>query len=258
MDLTALTDMIEADRRAGQRPFMVVGSAGTVNTGAVDDLGALAGIAEAHDIWFHVDGAYGGFFQLTSEGRKKLAGATLADSITLDPHKGLFLPYGTGSLLVRDGELLKNAHSVEAHYLPAPSTDLELPDFADYSIELSRDFRGLRVWLPLQLHGVGAFRAALKEKLELARRVYDSLVEIPQLEVPWAPQLSIVAFRPRSQGNEAARRLLEEINASRRIFLSSTEIDGAVYLRVCVLSHRTGAARIEEAVEIIAKAAAGL
>jgi aromatic-L-amino-acid/L-tryptophan decarboxylase len=258
MDMTSLRDLVEEDRQAGLQPFLVVGSAGTVNTGAIDPLQEIAAFCKEQGLWFHVDGAYGGFFQLSDSGRRRLEGITSADSITLDPHKGMFLPYGTGSLIVRDGALLKAAHHEGAGYLPASSADSELPDFADYSPELSRDFRGLRVWLPLHLHGVNAFRQALEEKLVLARRVYNALVESAELEVPWEPDLSIVAFRPRHGGDAAAQQLLDTINESRRIFLSSTSIDGKMYLRVCVLSHRTDADRIEEAIEIIQKAATNL
>jgi aromatic-L-amino-acid decarboxylase len=254
MDMDALTDLVQT----GSHPFLVVGSAGTVNTGSVDPLEEIATFCANEGMWFHVDGAYGGFFQLTTEGRKRLSGVGSADSITLDPHKGLFLPYGTGSLLVKDGALLKAAHFEGAGYLPQSSEDAHLPDFADYSPELSRDFRGLRVWLPLHLHGVAAFRRALAEKLDLARRVYESLVQVPGLEVPWEPDLSIVAFRPRSGGNEAAQRLLDSINGSKRIFLSSTTIEDQMYLRVCVLSHRTDENRIDEGIEIITKAAVDL
>lgn len=250
MDVSELRRMIQSDRASGALPFLIVGSAGTVNTGAVDPLDELADVAAGQDMWFHVDGAYGGFFQLTDEGRTTLAGITRADSITLDPHKGLFLPYGTGSLIVRDGRHLKRAHQVEALYLPPASSEPDLPDFADFSIELSRDFRGLRVWLPLHLHGVRAFRRALVEKLELTRFVHSELTKIPGLEVPWQPALSIVAFRPRG-GNDQARGLLQKINSTKRVYLSSTEIDGSVYLRICILSHRTDRARIEETVAIV-------
>ena len=258
LDTDALRSAIAEDRAAGLEPFMAIGNAGTTNTGAVDPLDDLADICRDEGLWFHVDAAYGGFFQLTEIGRRRLHGIERADSITLDPHKGMFLPYGTGSLLVRDRESLKAAHRGGALYLPDASTDPELPDFADYSPELSRDFRGLRVWLPLHLHGVAAFRAALEEKLTLTRRIYDALVEVPSLDVPWEPDLSIVAFRPREGGNDAARRLLAAINASGRIFLSGTTIGDDVYVRVCVLSHRTRAPRVDEAIEIIAKAAANL
>ena len=258
MDPGALNEMIEADRALGLEPFFVVGSAGTTNTGAVDPLADIARICERQDLWFHVDAAYGGFFQLTERGRAKLTGITSADSITLDPHKGMFLPYGTGSLLVRDGAKLKAAHQLEADYLPHATTDASIPDFADYSPELSRDFRGLRVWLPLHLHGVSAFRSALDEKLDLTDVVFDGLSGIETLEIPWEPDLTIVAFKPRAGGNDVALRLLDEINGHRRVWLSSTIVDGEVILRVCILSHRTHRDRIDECVEIIQKAAAAL
>ena len=253
IDVVALAGEIAADRAAGRTPFLLVGSAGTTNTGAVDPLDALADLAAAEGLWFHVDAAYGGFFQLTSRGRRALAGIERADSITLDPHKGMFLPYGTGCLLVRDGERLRAAHQAEGQYLQDLARG-DLPDFADYSPELSREFRGLRVWLPLHLHGVDAFRAALDEKLDLARHVYDALARDGRLEVPWEPPLSIVAFRLRDGDATANRALLERINASKRVFLSSTVVDGDFTLRVCVLSHRTHRDRIDELVKIIGEA----
>ena len=254
MDVDDLRGQVLADRSGGRRPFLVVGSAGTVNTGAVDPLAQIAELADEEGLWFHVDGAYGGFFQMTERGRQLFRGIERADSVTLDPHKGMFLPYGTGSLIVRRGGDLLAAHRGGASYLPAES-ETDLPDFADYTPELSRDNRGLRVWLPLHLHGVGAFRRALDEKLDLARKVYDALADVDDLEVPWEPQLSIVAFKSR-RGNDATDRMLHEVNASKRVYLSGTELDGVKYLRVAVLSHRTDEERIDEAVEIISKAAA--
>ena len=162
---------VRADRAAGLSPFMIVASAGATSTGAVDDLAALADVAQRETLWFHVDAAYGGFFALTERGRAALAGIERADSVTLDPHKGLFLPYGTGCLLVREREALRRAHAVEASYLPPMQDDEDFVDFCELGPELSRDARGLRVWLPLKMHGAGVFRAALDEKLTLARRV---------------------------------------------------------------------------------------
>jgi aromatic-L-amino-acid/L-tryptophan decarboxylase len=256
MDPVALEHTITADRAEGRRPCLVVASAGTTNTGAIDPLPPLVEVAEREGLWLHVDAAYGGFFQLTDRGRERFAGIGRVDSITLDPHKGMFLPYGTGCLLVRDGERLRRAHSVGADYLQDLEADPELPNFADHSPELTRANRGLRLWLPLQLHGVGAFRRALDEKLDLAEIVYERLSEIPELVVPWRPELSTVAFRLRDRGDEDNRRLLERINDSRRIFLSSTVLDGRFTLRVSILSHRTHRDRIEEAVEIIGTEAA--
>lgn len=254
LDPDAVRVAVAADRAAGRTPFCVVASAGTTNTGAVDPLPALADVARDEGLWLHVDAAYGGFFRLTARGRERLAGIERADSITLDPHKGMFLPYGTGCLLVRDGDALRRAHQVEAHYLQDVAGGEVVPSFADYSPELTRDFRGLRVWLPLQLHGVAAFRATLDEKLDLAEVVHRELAGDERLEVPWEPALSIVAFRLHDGDDDANRRFLVRINASRRVYLSSTVIDDRVTLRVCVLCHRTHRDRIDEAISIIRNA----
>jgi aromatic-L-amino-acid decarboxylase len=204
----------------------------------------------------HVDAAYGGFFQLTDRGRAAFAGIERADSITLDPHKGLFLPYGTGSLVVRDGARLREAHFVGQHYLQDFPPEDEIPNFTEYSIELSRDFRGLRVWFPLVLHGVNAFRQALDEKLDLAQYLYEELSQIAELELFGEPELTVVPFRLRDGGEEATKRLLELINASKRVVLSSTILEGRFTIRACILSHRTHRDRVEECVQIVARAVA--
>lgn len=256
MDPAALRSAVAADRAAGRRPFMVVATAGTVSTGVVDPLPALADVAEDEGLWLHVDGAYGGFFRLTQRGRAALEGIERADTITLDPHKGLFLPYGTGCLLARDGAALRAAHEVQAHYLPAASDDPGLPDFSSYGPELTRDFRGLRLWLPLHLHGVQAFVDALDEKLDLARTLHAELSAIAELEVAAGPDLSLVAFRPRSGSDADAVRLLDRVNGSGRVWLSSAPVRGRTFLRMCVLSHRTRAERLHEAVHVIRTAVA--
>jgi aromatic-L-amino-acid decarboxylase len=261
IDLVALNGMIDEDRRSGFQPFCVVGNAGTTNTGTVDALAELVNLAHERRMWVHVDAAYGGFFQLTERGRRALKGITGADSITLDPHKGMFLPYGTGALLVRDGARLREAHHVEAHYLQDIGEEEEIPSFADYSPELSRDFRGLRVWLPLKLHGLQAFRDALDEKIDLARYVYEELRTTRGFEVPWEPDLTVVPFRYRFRSGDQEqlnRALFERINATKRVFLSSTMLKGKFTLRVCILSHRSHRDRVEECVEIIRTAAAEL
>ena len=260
MDPTELRPLIEKDERSGLKPCLVVATAGTVNTGAVDDMAALANVAHAAGTWLHVDGAYGGFFQLTERGRERLAGIELADSLVLDPHKGMFLPYGTGALLVRDGRRLREAHEIHGAYLQDLAPEGDIPNFADYSPELSRDARGLRVWMPIMLHGVGAFREALDEKLDLARYLYDELRALPQLEVPWQPELSIVGFRCSerywAEPDAATATLLERINASGRVFLSSTIVDGRMTIRVCILSVHTHRDRIDELLALIERGSA--
>ncbi|MDX1997045.1 MAG: aminotransferase class V-fold PLP-dependent enzyme [Thermoanaerobaculia bacterium] len=245
LDLAALETAIRQDRAAGATPFLVVGNAGTTNTGAVDPLPAIAEIAAREGLWFHIDAAYGGFYRLTERGRAVLAGIERADSVVLDPHKGLFLPYGTGALLVRDGAALARAHHVAADYLPPPPDVPEAADFQALSPELTRPFRGLGVWLPFHLHGVAAFRAALDEKLDLARWITTELPTIPHLQLVAAPELTILAFRlePPGLDGEALDCLnqawLDRTHARGRVFLSGTRLHGRFTPRIAIQSFRT-------------------
>jgi aromatic-L-amino-acid/L-tryptophan decarboxylase len=256
MDPDALRSMVKADRAVGFRPFLVVPSAGTTNTGAVDPLDAVADVAQAEGLWMHVDGAYGGFFQLTERGHDRFKGIERADSVTLDPHKGMFLPYGIGSLIVKDGKALRQAHYEGAAYLQDLAPEGELPNYSEYSPELSRDNRGFRVWFPLKLHGVGAFRDALNEKLDLSAHLYEALASNRALEVPWKPQLTVVPFRLAGADDAANQAFLQRINASKRVFLSSTMLHGRYTLRACIVSHRTHMDRVQECIDIVSKAAA--
>lgn len=261
LEPTALEEAIREDRAEGRRPFLVVANVGTTNTGAIDPLPEIVGIAREHGLWVHADAAYGGFFRLAPGGEAPLRGIEDCDSITLDPHKGLFLPYGLGALLVRDGGALARAHRDSASYVQDVTDEGSL-GFADLSPELSRDFRGLRLWLPLMLHGVAAFREQLAEKLSLARWAYRELSADPRFELLDEPQLSIVAFRLRAEEEKEAERLgpelLRRVNARRRVFLSSTRMDGHYVLRLCVLSFRTHADRVRDAVEALREEARAL
>jgi aromatic-L-amino-acid decarboxylase len=259
MDVAALRSMVREDRDSGRRPLCVVATAGTTNTGAIDPIADIADVAAEEGLWLHVDAAYGGFFVLTQRGRALLAGIERADSLVLDPHKSLFLPFGTGALLVRDGELLRLAHSVgEAAYLQ-DGGDHGLPDFGDYGPELTREARGLRLWLPLHLHGVEAFRSALDEKLDLALLAYDELRADPHFDVPGPPELSIVTYRMRGvagTADSALAEVLRRVNAEQRVLLSSTQIDGRYVGRLGVLNHRSDRSRVLEATDALRRHAA--
>ncbi len=252
-----LRESINADRGAGLAPFLIVANAGTTNTGAVDDLDALADLALHEGLWLHVDAAYGGFFMLTERGRRMMHGLARSDSVTLDPHKGLFLPYGTGSLIVRDGESLRRAHAIDATYMPQMQQSRDLIDFCSYSPELSRSFRGLRVWLPFKMHGIEPFRRNLEEKLDLAAWVTGELRGIPGIEIVAEPQLSVVAFRLARPGagieaeNRMNRMLLEKVNSRKKVYLTATTLAGRLVIRICVLSFRTHSDRMQACVEDI-------
>jgi aromatic-L-amino-acid decarboxylase len=253
--IDALEEAIARDRLAGFTPFLVVGSSGTTNTGAVDDLEALAAVAGREKMWFHVDGAYGAFFMLTARGRARMRGIEKADSIVLDPHKTLFLPYGTGGLVVKDAQALRRAHSLHADYLPQMQETDELVDFCEISPELSRDFRGLRVWLPIKLFGIDPFRQQLDEKLDLTEYATEELRKIGGIEIVAAPQLTVVAFRHGTLDNRA---LLARINGKNRVMLTPTILGGEFIIRICIVSFRTHRDRIDMCLEDIAAAVSEL
>ncbi len=255
LDPECVRVQVKQDLADGYRPTAIVGAAGTTNAGAIDPLTHLADLADELDVWFHVDAAYGGFFQLTDRGRQRLRGIERADSITLDPHKSLYLPFGTGALLVRERDDLAHAFAESGDYLRDHSEDLDtLPDFSSITPELTREWRGLRLWLPLQLHGVASFERALDTTLDLAEHAWRELDADERVEVVGEPDLSILVFRVPG-GDAAQDAAVRTINADGRVRLSSTVIGGRVAVRLAILSHRTTSTTIDTALELIRVAA---
>jgi glutamate/tyrosine decarboxylase-like PLP-dependent enzyme len=255
----ALEDQVAADRAGGLLPWLLVASAGTTDVGAVDPLEALGAIARREGLWYHVDAAYGGFFALVDEVRPRLAGMELSDSIVLDPHKGLFLPYGSGAVLVRDRRPMAEAHRYQAAYmqdtLAEESVQRDSP--ADLSPELTKHFRGPRLWLPLLLHGVAPFRACLEEKLLLTRYFHAGVAELGYETGP-DPELSVSTYRwrpGRGDANACNAAILERIHADGRVFVSSTRLDGRYTLRMAALSFRTRLETIDLLLELLAEGA---
>ncbi len=263
MRVDALEHAIAADRKAGLKPFMVFSTAGTTNTGAVDPMDAIADIAAREGLWHHVDGAYGGFFHMVPELRPLLRGLPRADSLTLDPHKGLFLPFGTGALLVRNGEALRALHSTTAGYLPENQD--EFYDPAQYGPDLSRGFPGLRIWLSLKFFGAARYRAALAEKRELAVWAAEEIAKIPGIVMDAPPQLSLFAFHLESEAldsleaqNAATRKLIERITRRGKVMLTGADVGERHLGRVCILSFRTRRAIIETCIRHLAEEAEDL
>lgn len=258
LDADALERAVAEDRDAGLRPWLIVATAGSTDVGAVDPLACIADIAERHGMWLHVDAAYGGFFVLCEDGRKILLGMNRSDSIVLDPHKSLFLPFGSGAAIVKDKSLLLKAYHYEAPYLQDAQEAGVEPSPADVSPELTRPFRGLRLWLPLKLLGLAPFRAALQEKLLLARYFHAELDKLPGFAVGPAPDLSVVAFRyvpERGDADEFNRRLVQEILKEGRIFLSTTRLNGAFVLRLAILACRTHLDAVDLALDVLRRKA---
>ncbi len=250
----ALARLVAEDREAGMRPWLVVASSGTTDTGAIDPVPEIAEVTEAEGLWLHVDAAYGGFFLLTEIGRELIRGLERSDSVVMDPHKGLFLPYGTGALIVRNGELLARSQRYEANYLQDALSSTEEVSPADLSPELTRHFRGLRMWLPLVLHGLAPFRAALEEKIQLCHYFYEEVGAIPGVERGPYPELSVALYRyvpGTGDPNDFNARLIREVQRDGRVFLSSTTIDGVFWLRLAVLCFRTHRRHVDLALEVL-------
>jgi glutamate/tyrosine decarboxylase-like PLP-dependent enzyme len=259
----ALAAAVATDRAAGLRPWLVIASAGTTDTGAVDPLGAIASVAERAGCWFHVDAAYGGFFLLTDHGRSALEGIERSHSAVLDPHKGLFLPYGSGIVVVREAAPLLAGHNYTGSYMQDTWADATEISPADVSPELSRHFRALRMWLPLAVLGTSPFRAALEEKLLLARYFHRQIARAG-FEVGPVPDLSVVTYRwvpPGASPEDADRINKAIIDGARRdgrVFLSSTLLDGRFTLRMAALAFRTHRRTIDLAVQVLREQVAGL
>lgn len=255
MDPESLRRRVVDDRSRGRHPFVVVASAGTTDTGTVDPLDQIAEVASTEGLWLHVDAAYGGFFRLTERGRRVLKGIERADSIALDPHKGLSIPFGVGAVVVRDEQALVEAHEGRGAYLDEHDTYMGMRDLASLGPELSRPFRGLAVWLPLQLHGVAPFTEALDLTLDLAEGAYERLRRMEGVDALWRPDLSIVAFR--FDDDEVGRAALEAVNRDRVVHLSPTSIDGRFVLRLAILNRRTTVDHVDHALDIIEKTLIG-
>lgn len=261
MEAGALAEALARDSADGVRPWLVVASAGTVDTGAVDPLNEIAGLCAAHGAWLHVDGAYGGLFMLCPEGRERLGGIARADTVALDPHKTLFLPYGTGAVVAREARTLLDAFSASADYIRPFGAGEVGPSPGDLSPELTRHFRALRLWLPLQLAGVAAFRAAQSEKIKLARYFHARLSQMRNWDPGPPPDLSVVAFRYRAgngDANDFNDRLLRRVQEGGRVFISGTRIDGESWLRCAVLSFRTHLAHIDATIDVLEREAVAL
>jgi aromatic-L-amino-acid decarboxylase len=259
----ALAHAIAADRGRGLRPWLVIAAAGTTDTGAVDPLDAIANVAERERCWLHVDAAYGGFFLLTEHGGRRLRGIERSDSVVLDPHKSLFLPYGAGIVVVRDADRLAATHGASGHYMQDALREPSEISPADVSPELSKHFRALRMWLPLILVGTGPFRAALDEKLLLARYFHEEIQTLG-FEAGPAPDLSVVTYRWAPPGvsleraNEVNQAIVDRVRRDGRVFISSTTLDGRFTLRLAVLAFRTHRRTVDLALRVLGEAVAAV
>jgi len=260
LDAEALKAAIREDRSAGLNPIVIAANAGSASTGAVDPLPELADTAAAENLWLHVDAAYGGFAMLTEDGKRLLRGIERADSVALDPHKWFFQGYEAGCLLVKDNRTLENAFAVRPDVLQDTVWGANHPNLVDRSLQTSRSFRALKVWVSVQTFGMAAFRQAVQQGIDLAAQAEDFVGTSPDLELVSPAQLGILCFRARPSA-ELDEPALERVNRKvlARVFweepalVSSTTVRGIFTLRLCILNHTTTWDDVRETLEAIAR-----
>ena len=262
MDLADLDRLVRQDREEGHLPFCVVASAGTAGTGAVDPIGAIADLARTHNLWLHVDGAYGGFSALAPSARAFFDRIGEADSVALDPHKWLYLPVGCGCVLYRDPAAARAAFSENAEYTRVVGLeDDEAFAFWDYGPELSRPFRALDLWLLLKSVGTLAIGEAIENNIACAKYFADLVKATEDFEMLAPVDLSIFCFRYHPRGfagdlDSLNERVMLEVQRSGGSYLSNTRVRGAFALRGCVLNYRTTKRDMEILLDDVRQAAA--
>jgi glutamate/tyrosine decarboxylase-like PLP-dependent enzyme len=262
MDVAALRRQLDADRAAGLAPSLVIGTAGSVSTGAVDPLRDIAAICREYDAWFHVDGAYGGFAAAVPEAPDDLRGLNEADSVAVDPHKWLYAPLEAGCALVRDPETLRAAFS---HHPPYYHFDERATNYVDYGLQNSRGFRALKVWLALRQVGASGYRQMIAEDMRLSRAMADAVSRHPELEL-MTQDLSITTFRYVPQDLDSSpsaerqrrldainRELLDRLQRGGEVFVSNAVIRGRYALRACIVNFHTTLADVEALPAIVAR-----
>ena len=248
-----LNQHVQEDKAKGLIPFMIIASAGTTDTGAIDPLNLIAEISQANHLWLHVDAAYGGFFILTDLKKDLFKGIERSDSLVVDPHKGLFLPYGIGAVLIKNKKAVYHSHHATAHYMQDALEDEGPINPADVSPELTRHFRGMRMWLPLQLHGIKPFAACLEEKVLLTTYIRKHLLQAG-FQLGPDPDLSVTYFwfePKKTDANAFNRKLLSLMHEDGRYFFSSTQIKDRFVIRVAILSFRTKLREVDLALKMI-------
>jgi aromatic-L-amino-acid/L-tryptophan decarboxylase len=263
MDVAALRRQIEADVAAGDVPLMVVGTAGSVSTGAIDPLPEIAALCREHGVWFHVDGAYGGFAAAVPDAPAELGGLADADSIAIDPHKWLYAPLEAGCALVRDPETLRTAF---AYHPPYYHFEERATNYVDYGPQNSRGFRALKVWLALKHAGAAAYRATIADDIRLSKLMADAIARHPELELA-TQDLSITTFRYIPQDLRASegepqverhldalnRALLDRLQRGGELFVSNAVVAGRYLLRACIVNFHTSKADVEAVPDIVVR-----
>ncbi len=264
LDPEALAEAVRADRAAGRRPFCVIANAGTTNTGAVDPLPRLADVADEHDLWLHVDGAYGAAAVICERGQERLSGVDRADSLTLDPHKWLFQPFEIGGVLVRDQQHLRRAFQIQAEYLEDAIGEFDEVNYSDYGIQLTRSFRALKLWMTLKVFGRRAVATAVERGFDRADQAEALLRSWDGWEVVTPSQMGILTYRyapdalSADQADALTRRLPKALRDEGTAMVTKTTLEGRPALRLCPINPRTSADDVRQTLTVLDRLADSL
>ncbi len=245
MNVDELRKSIQKDRAAGFTPFLVVGCAGTTNTGSVDPMNEIADLCDRESLWFHIDAAYAGFAAMTDEGRAMLSGIERADSLTLDPHKWLFVPFECGCLMVKDPSALNDAFRISAEYLKDVEPGEEEVNFSDRGEQLTRYARALKIWMSVKYFGTDIISAAIRDGIDRAHLLESLVRESADFEELCPAQFGVYCFRahpssvPETDLDSLNERINARVGAGGRYLISSTRLGGKFSLRMCTLGFRT-------------------
>lgn len=259
IDLNALEAQIKKDKTNGYHPICAIGIAGTTNTGTVDNLNGVADICEAHDLWYHVDAAYGGPAARLKEKASLFDGMQRADSVVVNPHKWLYVPFEAGGLLVKNPSHLRQTFSTIPDYLKSDQAEDGRTDLMEYNLPLTKEFKALKVWMTLKTYGADKLTETIRRDIDKAQHLVKKVEETEQLEIMAPAPLSIVCFRYNT-GRTSSEKLnslndeiINRVEQDGRIFLTGTKIDGQTALRVCFINHRTSRADVDAIVEVVSE-----
>lgn len=264
INLEALVQSIEEDIKNGYTPFCLIGTAGTVNTGAIDDLDTLADIAEKYNMWYHIDGAYGGLLGSQPSLKEKYKGIERADSLAVDFHKWLYQTFEGGCLLVRDWDHLKRAYFKVASYLDARLEEAGRVNFNEHYFQLSRNAKALKIWMSLKAYGINAIQDMIQKDVDLAKYLADTMDASDDFELVAGSDLAIACFRyvkgcnTEEEIDAINRKLIPALEKDGRVFITSTTINDTFVIRACLINHRMHEGTVDYLVNVIREVAAEL
>jgi glutamate/tyrosine decarboxylase-like PLP-dependent enzyme len=264
INLEALKETIEADKTAGFTPFCLVGTAGTVNTGAIDDLTTLAVIAKEQDMWFHIDGAYGGLPACLNSIQKEYQGIELADSLALDFHKWMYQTFEAGCLLVRDFSILQRTYYKQASYLDTRLEEQGRTNFNEHYFQLTRNAKAVKVWMSLKTHGMQKFRAMIQKDIDLAHYLGDQVEKAEDFELKSTSHLAVTCFRytngltDEKAIDELNRKLIPALEKDGRVFITGTTLNNQFVIRACLINHRMHEGTVDYLMKVVREVGKGL